>query len=389
MQKNSKNMTNNNKKKHLTSRMIIMIIALVIIFGGIFGFGVVRSIFMKKYFASFSPPPATISTAKARTIAWRPAINAVGSIVAINGAEIEPKVSGKVVKIGFESGQMVKAGDFIIQLDDDEEKADLENLTAQLKLAEITFRRQSILFKQQAVAAAGLDEARASLQQLRAQVAKAQELVVNKRITAPFAGRLGIRQVNLGQFLAAGTAIVSLQSMDPLYVNFSLPQQYLPDLYVGQDVQLQTDAFGAELFPGKINALNAEVNVNTRNILVQATIPNPKLKLYPGMFTNVNVLAKAPQQVIVVPQTSVTYNLYGNSVFVVKAESKDKEGKPILKAFAQYVTTGDNVGNEVIITKGLQAGDEVVTSGQLKLTDGAQVIINNSVDLKQNSTTEP
>lgn len=376
---------NNSNNKQVTRNMIIMIILLIIIFGGIFGYGLMRSIFTKRYFASFTPPPVIISTTKAQLVTWQPSIASVGSLVAVNGVQVAPELPGVVEKIYFESGQMVKAGDPLVQIDDADDRQDLNNLLAQLKLAEITYHRQSVLYKNQAAARVALDQAVASLDQLRAQVAKTKVIIAKKHIVAPFAGKTGIRLVNLGQYVAAGAPLVSLQSMDPLYANFSLPQQYLQQLFVGQPVQVSVDAFADQIFPGKITAINAEVNSSTRNILVQATIPNPQLKLYPGMFANIEVMQPAQQKVIVVPQTAVTYNLYGNSVYVVKADGKDKSGKPILKAHMQYVTTGDKQGNQTIVTQGLQAGDEIVTSGQLKLSDGAEVTINNSVKLNQGS----
>lgn len=373
-----------NRKKFILSRnMIIMIIVLLIVFGGIFGWGIIRSIFIKRYFANFQPPPVTISTAKATAVVWQPYLSAVGSVVAINGVQVTTEVAGLVEKISFESGQMVKQGDPIIQLDDAEDRQDLKNFQAQLDLAQITYRRQSILYKGNNVARADLDQATASLQQAQANVGKTLVLIDKKNIKAPFAGKLGIRLVNLGQYIAAGTAIVSLQSMDPLYIQFSLPEQNLNVLTVNQPIEIRVESEGDKVFIGKISALNSEVDANTRNILVQAVVPNPQYLLYPGMFANVRVLLPQKENVIAVPQTAVIFSLYGDAVYVVKPEGKDKEGKPILKAHLHYVTTGERRGNEVIILKGIQAGDEVVISGQLKLNEGAPVLINNTIDLEK------
>lgn len=353
--------------------MIIMIIVLVIVFGGIFGWGLVRSIFMKRYFATFQPPPVTISTAKAKSAVWQPFIEAVGSVIAINGVQVTSEVPGMVVKINFQSGQMVKQGDPLIQLDDSTDQQDLKNFQAQLTLAQITFRRQSILYKGRNVAKADLDQARATLEQAQANVGKTQVLIEKKNIKAPFSGKLGIRMVNLGQYIEAGTGIVSLQSMDPLYVQFTLPEQYLNALRVGQPIEITVESQGKKLFTGKINALNAEVSTDTRNILVQATVPNPQYLLYPGMFADVSVILPQQQNIITVPQTAVIYNLYGDAVYIVKSG----------KAYIRYVTVGERRNSEVAILKGLQTGEEVVTSGQLKLSDGVQVVVNNSIDLEK------
>lgn len=366
-------MDSHRKKFALSRNLIIMIIALVIVFGGIFGWGMVRSIFMQRYFANFQPPPVTISTTKAKTAVWQPFINAVGSVVAINGVQVTSEVPGMVVKINFQSGQLVKQGDSLVQLDIDEDLQDLKNFQAQLALAQITFRRQSILYKGRNVAKADLDQARATLEQAEANVGKTQVLIEKKNIKAPFSGKLGIRMVNLGQFIQAGTGVVSLQSTDPLYVQFTLPEQYLNSLRVGQLIELTVESQGNKIFSGKIDALNAEVSTDTRNILVQATVPNPQYLLYPGMFANVNVILPQQQNVVTVPQTAVIYNLYGDAVYVVKSG----------KAYIRYVTLGERRNNEVAVLKGLQAGEEVVTAGQLKLSDGVAVVVNNSITLEK------
>jgi membrane fusion protein (multidrug efflux system) len=371
-----------NNKKSLSLRMIIMIIFLVIVFGLIFGWGFVRSYFMKRYFATFKPPPVVISTTIVKAVSWQPYISAVGSLVASNGVQVSSEVPGIITYIYFNSGQIVKQGEPLVRLDDSTDIQDYKNLRAQLKLAQINFMRQSKLFKTGSVAASGLDEARAQLQQLEAQTEKARLLIEKKNIRAPFAGKVGIEPINTGQYIAAGTALVSLQALDPIEVEFSVPEQNLSSLFVGQGLQISVGAFN-EVFSGKIAATNSEVNMQTRNILVKGVIPNPKLKLYPGMFANINVLLPKQEKVITVPQTAVTYNLYGDTVYVVKPEGKDKEGKPILKARLQYVTPGERRDSEIAVNKGLNAGDEVVISGQLKLQDGSQVIVNNSNNLTQ------
>jgi membrane fusion protein (multidrug efflux system) len=371
-------MLNEPSQKPLRKRMIIVIVSLMIFFGAIFGFGLARSILIKRAFAAFTPPPSVISTDVARADNWQPTLTAPGSVVAINGVQVNPEIPGTVVKIYFESGQLVKAGQPLVQLDDSADVQDLKNFQAQLKLANITYQRQSKLYITRSAPAAELDSARASMDETRALMQKTQVLIDKKLIKAPFDGKLGIRQVNLGQYVAAGTALVSLQSMDPLYVQFSLPEQDLKSLSVGQPITLTVEAHGTQQFNGKINAINAQVDTETRNILVQGVVPNPQHLLYPGMYANVVVLLPQKTQVITVPQTAVTYNLFGDSVFIVRQDGTDKQGKPILRAFLTYVTTGDRRDNQVAILTGVKAGDVVVTSGQLKLQDKGTVAINNT-----------
>lgn len=375
-------METNQEKKPIKKPLIIVVILLLVIFGGIFGFGAVRSYFMGQFFAHFALPPATISTAKVKAETWKPSISAVGSLAAINGVQVTTQQAGMVEQINFQSGQLVKKGESLIQLDDSEDLQDLKNFRAQLKLANITFERQKKLYKYGAVATSGLDQAKAGLEQAEAQANKTQIIIDKKNIKAPFAGKAGILLVNLGQYINVGTPVVSLQALDPLYVNFSLPEQNLSKLYVGQPVAFTIEAHGNKVFEGKITAINSEVNSQTRNVLIQATVANPKLELYPGMFANVQVKLPQQQNVIVVPQTAITYNLYGDSVYVVEQNGTDKKtGKPILKAVTKYVTVGEKFDDSVIILKGLNAGEEVVTSGQLKLHNGSEVVINNSVEL--------
>jgi membrane fusion protein (multidrug efflux system) len=370
------------EKKPSKKPLIIVVILLLIVFGGIFGFGAVRSYFMGQFFAHFAPPPATISTSKVKAETWKPSITTVGSLMAINGVQVTTQEAGMVERINFQSGQVVKKGESLVQLDDSEDLQDLKNYRAQLKLAIITHERQKKLYKYGAVATSGLDQAQAALEQAEAQATKTQIVIGKKNIKAPFDGKAGICLVNIGQYINVGSPLVSLQALDPLHVNFSLPEQNLSKLYVGQPITFTIEAQANKNYEGKITAINSEVNSQTRNILVQATVANPKLELYPGMFANIQVMLPQEQNVIVVPQTAITYNLYGDSVYVIQQDGTDKKtGKPIYKAITKYVTVGDKLDNTVIILKGLNAGEEVVTSGQLKLHNGSEVVINNSVEL--------
>jgi len=369
----------------MKKRMIIMIIALFIVFGGIFGWDALRSYFMHQFFANFQLPPVTISSTKAKAQTWQPFLSTIGTLEAVNGVDISPEVSGTIEAIYFTSGEIIQKGDPIIKIDDRIELADLENNQAELKLAKLDYQRTKNLYEKKAVSKAKLDQSQAQLTQAQAAVDKSNALVQEKNITAPFTGKLGIRQVNLGQYLSPGATIVTLQALTPIFINFSLPEQDLRSLHVEQTIEIKVDTYPDKIFHGKITAINAKVDIHTHNILVQATLPNKNQLLYPGQFVNVKVLLPIKKNVITVPQTAVAYNLFGNSVFVIHQYGKDKNGKPILKVTRVYVTTGMQKSGQVAILTGIKAGDEVVTSGQLKLENNTRVVINNSVKLQHNN----
>ena len=375
-------------RKPMKKRMIMMLIIVGCVFGLIFLFDIVRDIMMKRFFAHFALPTVTISTSIAKAEDWSPNIPAVGSLVATSGVEVSPQVAGMVTAINFQSGQMVKQGDPLIQLDDRTDQQDLKNFNAQLNLAQLDYQRQVNLTKTNSTSKSSLDQAAANLQEAQSAVAKTQVLIDEKLIKAPFSGKLGIRNVNLGQYVSPGTGLVNLQTMDPLLVQFSLPEQNLKYLHPGQAIDFTVDTYPNQKFRAQITATEAAVNVQTRNIMVEATVPNPDMRLYPGLFANIDVLMPLQQKVVSIPQTAVSYSLFGDSVFVVNDEGKDKEGNPNKVVHRRYVTTGDRRGNEVAILKNLKAGEEVVNSGQLKLEDGVQVLINNSVQLPELSPEE-
>lgn len=348
-----------------------MIIFLIILFGGIVGWNLLRSFFIARFFASFKMPPAHVAAHPATQETWHPYLYAIGTFAAKNGVEINSEVGGIISKIHFESGQHVDAGDPLIQMDDSVDQATLSDNEAQLAFAELNFKRQQELIKTHSTSVSKVDETRAQLKQAQAAVAKTKALIAQKLIRAPFSGELGIRKVDLGEYITAGTTkIVSLQSLDPLYIDFNLPEQNLPQLSVGQSVHLQSDAFPKREFSGKITAINSKVDPQTHNILAQAEVPNPKHELLPGMFATVEIELPAMDKVVTVPYTAIDYTLYGDSVFVVH------EDKTIERIF---VVVGDKQNNRVVIKSGLKAGQVVVDSGQLKLNNGASVIINNSV----------
>lgn len=373
-------------KKSMKKPLIITIVGLVILFGGLFSFGMFRSYMMNKSMASFKTPPQVISATKVVTATWKPFINSIGTIVAIKGVSVTPEIAGLITHIYFQSGDKVKAGQPLIKLDTSLDEQDFKNYQAQYLLAKITYDRQRALYISRNVSNEALDQARAAVQQDKAIMDKTGVTILQKTIRAPFSGKIGIRQVNIGQYVSPGDALVTLQSLDPLYMNFSLPQQNVKALYTNQPIELTVDAFPNQTFNGTVSALNAQVDSSTRNILIQATVPNPKFQLLPGMFATVKVILPQQQNVMTVPQTAINYSLFGNSVFVLvpPATAPTTKNAPIIYTVKQvYVTTGEQRGSVVAITKGLTVGEEVVTSGQLKLDDGSPVMINNSIDLSK------
>jgi membrane fusion protein (multidrug efflux system) len=359
--------------------MKVMIITLTIVFGGIFLWNVFRHYMIEKFLAENQSPPVTISATTAKTENWFPYLTTIGTLAAINGVSISTQIGGIVTAITFNSGQHVKKGELLIKLDDTIEQADLLNNEAQLKLAQLNYQRNATLFKKHAVSEQNYDQALAQYTEAQAAVEKTQAIIAQKNITAPFDGKIGIRNVNIGQYVSPGTALVSLQSLDPLYVNFYLPEQELRMIQPKQAIQLQIDAYPHQFFLGQLNAVDSLVNVQTHNIKVQAIIPNKQEQLYPGLFATIKVLLPKLENAITVPQTAIAYSLFGNSVFLIQQAGKDEKGKPILRVTQTYVTIGEERDNKVVVLKGLKSGDLVATSGQLKLDNGTQVLINNSV----------
>lgn len=352
-----------------------------IIFAIIFGWYVAKKMLFMVLISHYQPPPVTISETVVAPKIWQDYLTSVGSLTAVNGVDVSAEASGIVKEIRFESGQTVKQGDVLVVLDTSVEQSELENNQAKLKLSQLSYDRDKTLLKRNAISQSVVDGDLANLQQAQAGVDEAQAHISQKTITAPFSGKIGIRQINLGQYVAAGTTMVTLQSLDPLYVRFNLPEQYVSDLYLQQPVTvtINSDATGSQNIQGVITAIDSKVDQTTRNILVQATIPNPNQTLYPGMFASVKVALRDKNNVLVLPQTAVSYSLHGDSVFVIRAEGKKKH--PILHAYREYVKVGERRDDEVSITSGIKPGDQIATSGQIKLQNGTQVAIDNSVEL--------
>jgi membrane fusion protein (multidrug efflux system) len=363
----------------MTKRMVLMLLIAGVLFGAIFGFQAFKSRMIKKYLSSQGIPPQTVSTVKAAYQTWQPALNAVGSLRAGRGADLAPEVAGVISAIHFTSGEDVKAGAPLVQLNAASDVAQLASLEAVAELAELTYQRDLRQLKVQAVSQATVDADAANLKAAKAQVAVQQALVDKKNVRAPFTGRLGIRAVDLGQYVAAGTKLVTLQSLDPLLVDFSVPQSELARLRPGLKVSATADGLAGEKFEGTIAAIDAKLDPATRNVQVRASLRNPRRLLLPGMFVSVAVDTGAQERRLTLPQTAITFNPYGNTVFVVEQKGTGPDGKPHLVAIQRFVTTGATRGDQIAVLSGVNEGETVVTAGQLKLRNGVPVEINNSV----------
>jgi len=373
----------------MKKRMVIMLVAVGVVFGGIFGFQAFKGAMIKKFMSAQAQPPQTVSTVTATAQEWLPQVKAVGSLRAMRGADLAPEIPGLVAAIQFKSGDEVKAGDLLLQLRADSDLAKLKSLRAAAELAAATFKRDQELIKVHAISQATYDTDSASLKGAVALAEEQQALVAKKSIRAPFAGRIGIRQVDLGQYLGAGDKIATLQVLDPIYVDFYIPQQELGRLKVGEVVTAATDTFPNETFKGEISAIDPKVDTDTRNVQVRATLKNPGNKLLPGMFATISILSGQAQTFVTLPQTAITYSPYGNTVFLVEQKGKGTDGKPVLLAKQAFVTTGRTRGDQVAILKGVKAGDTVVGSGQLKIKNGTPLIVNNAVTPADNPAPKP
>lgn len=362
----------------MNKRMMIMLISVSILFGGIVAYKTFSNIMMKRYFAS-RENIVTVSAMKAETSPWQSQQKYYGSLKPYQGVNLTAELSGIVQTIYFKSGAFVKKGEIIIQQTANSDLALLHSLEANTALAKITLKRDTAQYAIQAISKATLDADEANYKSLAAQTAQQAALVMKKTIRAPFAGKLGIVEINEGQFLNPGDSIAPLQDLSQIYADFYVPQQEVTSLQIDQPVQLTIDTFPGRTFEGKITTINPVVDSNTRNVKVEATLQNPKNELLPGMFASIVVVTGEPHNFITLPQTAISYNPYGNVIFTIEEKGKDKKGKPLYIASQRFVTTGETRGDQITILKGIQVGDQIVTSGQLKLKNGARVTINNSV----------
>lgn len=368
----------------MTKRMFIMLGAVVVLVAAL-AFGFYLHI-QKLMAAAPKPGPQTVTSMKVQAIEWQPQLNAIGSLVAVRGVDLAAEVAGLVRNVNFHSGQEVQAGQVLLQLNADPDLAQLHMAEAAAELSSVVYQRDKVQLEAKAISQAQFDADAADLKGKKAQVAQQQALVDKKTIRAPFTGRLGISSVMPGQYLNAGDKFVTLQSLNPILVDFNLPQQRLSQLKVGQQVDLSVDAYAGTPLVGKISTINPRVDTSTRNVQIEATLDNSKRQLLPGMFANIAVNVGAKGRFLTLPQTAVAYNPYGTTVFVLKADPANPQSKVAQQVF---VTTGQTRGDQVAILKGLEDGQEVVTSGQMKLKNGTPVIIDNSVQPANSPNPKP
>lgn len=373
--------------KYLTSLMKTRILATVVValgvLGAIFGYKFVQLRAAKAALAARKPVPATVTTAVATSEQWRSTLDAVGSLESFQGITIRAEIEGRIVRVAFESGAQVKQGDVLIEMDDATEAAQLKSFEASARLNEANLLRARELQSSNSNTKADLDTAEANAAQAAANIETTRATLAKKRIVAPFSGRLGIRQVSVGQFLNKGDAVVTLEAIDPIYADFSLPQQTITQLTPGLPVQVGVDAFADRDFSGKIEAIDPRVSDATRNLRVRAVLENKDEALRPGMFARISVILPGDNTVVAVPATAIVYSPYGNSVYVAVTENG------VLTAQQRFVTLGARRGDLISILEGVNAGETIVTTGQGKLRPGSPINVNNQVVPAASATPKP
>lgn len=363
---------------------LLVLLALAVSLGGLFYWIRIAPYIGKKWQA----PPTAVTSMVVAEQTWQPTLAAVGSIKAVNGVTVSTDLPGIVEAITFESGQSVKRGDPLVRLDTRQEEAQLKSTEARMQLAKLNLDRQEGLLQKRVAAQSDYDSANAEFKQAGAAVAEMKAAIDRKVIRAPFDGVLGIRAVNLGQYLKSGDPVVPLQSLDPIYVNFSLPQQELRNLVPGREVRVGSDALPGEAFVGKITSVDSVIDESTRNVLVQATLDNPGHKLRPGMFVNVDVILPEMKKVVAVPETAINYAPYGDSIYVIET-MQDESGGTYDGVRRQMVRLGSSRGDMVSVEEGVKPGEEIVTAGGFKLAPSAAVIRSNEKQPASSLTPQP
>ncbi len=373
----------------MNKRMMWMLVITAVVFGGLFGMKWFGNKMMNQYFDNMSMPAAAVSAAKAESLSWRSTISGVGTVVASQGTRISSESGGLVAKVHFESGAQVKRGDLLVTLSAGSEQADLARLQSQATLAKSELSRLQRLYKLEAISKSELDRAETDFRATQSAADGQRAKLAQKQIRAPFSGQLGIRQVDVGQYLQAGETMVTLQQLDPVYIDFTLPEKDVLLVDVGQSVKVTLDGQNDRVFEGVVSAIEPQVDVQTRNFKVRANVANADRSLRPGQFARAEIALPTVRKVVAVPLTSVSYNPYGNSVYVIvkapkkaaaegeKAAAEKAEDELIVRR--RFIKTGEARGDMVEVTEGVNAGDEVATSGLLKLQNDAKVIINNTV----------
>jgi len=394
----------------MVKRFLIAAIIVGLFLGGVGYFNLVfKPKMIGEFMAKMVPPPATVTAEAAKTESWIDRVRAIGTLVAIEGVDVAPQVGGIVTDYFFDSGDDVEKGEKLVKLDTSVEEADLADNKATLQQTNLDFDRQTNLVKKGATSQAVLDQTIAKRDSALAAVQRVEAIIAQKNIAAPFAGRLGLRRVEKGQYVSAGQALVWLQALDPIWVDFPVPEGTIGKFTIGSAIELTADAYPGQLFKGEVEAFDAKLGQDTRTLMVRARVPNPDRKLLPGMFANVAVLSGGAKELVTVPRTAVTYGLYGDSVWVVNEGAPEPaatppptaSAEPVASAVAadaaptgaipvepkltverRFVRVGSAEGDRVAILEGVKAGEEVVTSGQLKLQPGATIKVDNSGALK-------
>jgi len=354
---------------------IIVGLLLLLVLGAGYGFKWYRDKAIANFFAGNKPPPAQIAAVTATSEAVPRFANGIGSLEAVHQVTVTPELGGRVTAILFTAGACVKEGDPLVQLNDAPERGDLANFEAQARMAAVEVQRSQTLRDRQYGSQEQLDKDQMTLDQARAGIVKTNAILAQKLIRAPFKGRLGIRQVEVGQYVNPGAPLVTLTDLKHLHVNFTLPSTMRGQIELGQDVNVTTDSFPGRIFKAQITTIEPQIKADTRTIAVQATTANPDEALLPGMFVNAAVVLPAEPDRVVLPETAVDYTLYGDSVYVVREEGQDSSGKPVLKAYREPVKTGARWDGKVAVLSGVKPGDKVVAAGQVKLQNGAQVVV--------------
>ena len=369
-------------------RKMLLMLALVMVFIGGLGFVKFKQIeAATRNFAKFQPPPAAVTTVVAQQEKWPSTLNAIGTVVAVQGVTVSADLPGVVDRISFDSGKSVRQGDVLVELDTKEERAQLAAAEAQRDLARITYERLKRLVNEGVMPQADYDQAESQQRAAEAKVKELRATIERKTIRAPFSGTLGIRQVNLGQYLSAGNAVVPLQSLHPIYVNFGVPQEAARQVRPGRTVRITADDLPGRSFEGRVTAIDSVLDEKTRNVQVQATVANPDGKLRPGMFVKADLTTGAPRPMITLPASAISYAPYGDSVFVV-TDMKDDKGNTYLGVRQQFVKVEGSRGDQVAVS-GIKPGEQVVSSGVFKLRNGAAVQVNNKVQPENNPAPKP
>ena len=371
------------RRGKLILRLAIMTVLLVVVLGGLYGFEKFREKMIAQYFASNLPPPVPVAAVMVGTEAMPRYLDGIGTLQAVHQVTVSPEVNGRVVRLMFDSGAAVKAGDPLVQLNDEPEQADLANFQALARLADLTLSRSRKLATQQFSTQQTVDQNQSDLAVAKAGIARSQAIIAQKLVRAPFSGVLGVRQVEVGQYLSAGTPIATLTDLDTLRVNFTLPEQARAALTLEQTVEIRVDAFKDRVFDARITTIDPQVDPEMRSLKVQATLDNPGHLLLPGMFGAARVVLPSQPGVVTLPETAVDYSAYGESVFLLEPKSKDSTGRQIYKAVQTFVKTGSRHDGKVAVLEGIKPGQLVVSVGQVKLQNGVDAVVSEDGTLEK------